>query len=411
MSRLIAFGGIMILLSPTMARAVPVFPPMDTPTFVAKSKDILLVKCINPDVLGGEKTDGLTLVEVDVVLVIKGDRKAGKTRLGTIGQPMEAGRRYLMASFGGNVFDTGFLAQSDQAVTELPANFDLKSLAGKTVVAQAQAVFDARRAQVEKLLRQLQREKKVLDHTVHMRGTDKPPVAKKLDRVPDPSPDLQRELTRLDETYRHGTPEQFAEMETSAVALAKRYTAKDDQARIWGQLAWVAGQSGIDRHTQFVHKYATKCLGLSRDPLERGRMYSLLACAVDLRGFAFPKGRREAADTLLTGYRELLAQRLPEIAPELPIVETIGDVIGRGDMEEAQALARHTAQLASHEEASFIRDQIDRRDTLVRQLRDLYKPDAKRHGHTPDGPEELRALAAKWLTDTQVDLLMKEVEE
>src|SRR5215831_15434079 len=102
MSRLIAFGGIMILLSPTMARAVPVFPPVDTPTFVAKSKDILLVKCINPDVLGGEKTDGLTLVEVDVVLVIKGDRKAGKTRLGTIGQPMEAGRRYLMASFGGN---------------------------------------------------------------------------------------------------------------------------------------------------------------------------------------------------------------------------------------------------------------------------------------------------------------------
>jgi hypothetical protein len=140
-------------------------------------------------------------------------------------------------------------------------------------------------------------------------------------------------------------------------------------------------------------------------------MYSLLACAVDLGGFAFPKGRREAAGTLLTGYRELLAQQLPEIAPELPVVETIGEVIGRGDAEAAQALARHTAQLAAREEARFIRDQIDRRDTLVRQLRDLYKPDAKRHGRSPDGPEELRALAAKRLTDTQVDLLMKKVEE
>jgi hypothetical protein len=122
MSRLLP--GLLFLLAPTIACAVPVFPPMDTPTFVAKSTDILIVRCINPDVLGGGKEDGLTLVEVEVVVVIKGDRKTGKARLATIGQPMEAGKRYLMASFGGDVFDTGFLAQSDQAVVELPADFD-----------------------------------------------------------------------------------------------------------------------------------------------------------------------------------------------------------------------------------------------------------------------------------------------
>jgi len=172
MSRLLA--AVLILLVPTMAWAVPVWPPMDTPTFVAKSKDVLIVRCINPDVLGGGKPDGLTLVgpdgltlvEVEVVVVVKGDRKAGKTRLGTIGQPMEAGKRYLMASFGGNVFDTGFVAQSDQALVEMPAAFDLKSLAGKTAVQQVQAIFDARRAQVERLLQQLQREKKTLDRTM-----------------------------------------------------------------------------------------------------------------------------------------------------------------------------------------------------------------------------------------------------
>src|SRR5262249_43151113 len=103
MYRLLVFVGVLALLSPTLARAVPLWPPMDTRTFVTKSKDILIVRCINPDVLGGGKNDGLTLVEVEVVVVVKGDRKAGKTRLGTIGQPMEAGRGYLMASFGGNV--------------------------------------------------------------------------------------------------------------------------------------------------------------------------------------------------------------------------------------------------------------------------------------------------------------------
>ena len=403
MSRLLV--GLLILLAPTIACAVPVFPPMDTPTFVAKSTDMLIVRCLNPDVLGGGKNDGLTLVKVEVLVVIKGDRKIGKTRLGTIGQPMEAGKRYLMASFGGNVFDTGFLAQSDQAVLEMPADFELKSLAGKAAVQQAQAIFDARRAQVERLLQQLQREKMTLDYTVPL------PTPMKLGRVPDPSSGLRGQLAQLDEKDRYGTPEQLAQMEERAESLAKQYTAKDDQARIWGQLAWVAGQSGIDKHTEFVRKYATKCLEVSRDPLERGRMYSLSACAVDMGGFAFPKGRREAADILLTGYRELLAQELPEVAPELPVVEKIGDVIGRGDAEEAQALVRHAAQLAAREEAEFIRDQISRRDTLVRQLRDLYKPDAKRHGRSPEGPEELRALAAKKLTDNQVKLLVKKVTE
>jgi hypothetical protein len=222
---------------------------------------------------------------------------------------------------------------------------------------------------------------------------------------------LQRELGRFDETYRHGTPEQFAELERLAQAVAGRYPAECDQSRIWGEVAWVAGQSGIDRHAPLVRKYARKCLAVSRDPLQRGRMYSLLASAVDVSGYAFPKGRREAAEILLTGYREMLAQELPETAPELPVVEKIGDVVGRGGAEEALVRARHAAQRAARAEAVFIREQIDRRDTLVRQLRDLYRPDMKRHGRTPDGPDELRGLAATRLTDQQVRVLIQKVTE
>jgi uncharacterized protein YprB with RNaseH-like and TPR domain len=86
---------------------------------------------------------------------------------------MEKGRRYLLASFGGSAFDTGFLAQSDQAVVELPPDFDLKSLAGVVRREQVQSIFDARRAQVGRLIRQLEREKAVLDRTAVHPGAPK----------------------------------------------------------------------------------------------------------------------------------------------------------------------------------------------------------------------------------------------
>jgi hypothetical protein len=163
MSRSLAVAAVILL--PMMASAVPLVPPMDTPTFVAKATDILVARCLSPDVKGGGKNDGLTLIEVEILTVLKGERKVGKARLATIGQRMEKGKRYLLASFGGSAFDTGFLAQSDQAVIELPADFDLRSLAGRTALERAQRIFDARRGQVERLLRQLQHEKAVLDRT------------------------------------------------------------------------------------------------------------------------------------------------------------------------------------------------------------------------------------------------------
>jgi hypothetical protein len=235
------------------------------------------------------------------------------------------------------------------------------------------------------------------------------PNSKKLARVADPSPELQKEIVQFDKKYRHGSTKLFAELEERAEVLAKEYPAKDDQARIWYEVAHVAAQSGIDKHTDLVRKYAAKCLEVSRDPLQRGRIYSYLASAVDLNGTAFPEGRREAAEILLNGYFEMLVQELPEKTSELPGVEKIGGLIGNGGPAEAQARALNAAQVAAREEAVFVGDQIDRRETLVVQLRDLYKPDTKRHGRTEDGPKELCELASKLLTDQQASELIKKV--
>jgi hypothetical protein len=222
-----------------------------------------------------------------------------------------------------------------------------------------------------------------------------------------PPAELREQLHKFDLEYRHGSEEKFAELEKLADALAKRFPRKDDRARIWYEVAHVAGQSGIDRHAARVRKYAARCLAVSRDPLQRGRMYSSLAAAVNLRGAAFAGGRREAAEILLTGYAELLARKLPEKAPELPPVQRFRVTGDRA--AETRARARQAAQVAARREAEFTAALIARRDTLVLQLRDLFKPEPKYHGRNPEGPDELRALAKKKLTGRQVDALLEKV--
>jgi hypothetical protein len=233
------------------------------------------------------------------------------------------------------------------------------------------------------------------------------PAPKKLDRLPDPSPELRMELYQFDIEYRHGAEEKFVELEKRADELAKKFPAKGDQARIWYEVAHVAAQSDISKQAERVRKYAAKCLTLSRDPLQRPRMYSYLASAVNLRGTAFPKGRREAAEILLTGYIEMLAQELPEKAPDLPAVDVF-DVQG-DPVAVAQARFQHQLQMEARQKAEFTRDLVDRRDILVTQFRDLFKPEPKYYGRNPEGPDELRAMAKKKLTEAQVNDLLEKV--
>jgi hypothetical protein len=228
-------------------------------------------------------------------------------------------------------------------------------------------------------------------------------LSKKLDKVSDPSPELRKELFQFDENYRHGTPEKFAELEKKADELAKEYPEKDDQARIWYEVAHVAAQSDIGKQAERVKKYAAKCLEVSRDPLHRPTLYSYFASVETLAEGEFAGRRRKAADWLLTGYVEMLAQELPDEKPELPAaVRMLGD--------SPQARARNAATQAAIAEARFVQDKVFRRDVLVQQLRDLYKPDAKQVGRDEKGPNELKALAAKKLPDdAAVTELMKRV--
>jgi hypothetical protein len=228
-----------------------------------------------------------------------------------------------------------------------------------------------------------------------------PQAPEKLARVPDPPPELQRELFAFD-AYRHGSEEQFAELERNAEGLLRRYTDRDDRARIAYEVAHVAAQSDIRRHVERVRRYAGRSLALSRDPLQRGRLYSYLGSAaeVDAAEKTFEGRRRRAGEALLAGYAEMLAQGLPAKAPELPAVDKVGgERFPPNSIRAAQARARHEAQVAARREAEFIGALVQRRDTLANQLRWLYRPHPKVYGRTPDGPDKLRALARKVLRD------------
>ncbi len=235
---------------------------------------------------------------------------------------------------------------------------------------------------------------------------ERPAAPKKLAPVPAGSAELRDELLKFDRDYRRGSEERFAELEKRADKLAKQFPDKDEQARIWFEVAHVAAQSNISKHAERVRKYATKCLEISRDPLQRGRAYSYLASSVNLRGAEFAKGRKQAAEFLLAGYVELLAQELPDQAPELPAIEKIRIDGGADDLKNQRKFAE---QFAARREAEFIRDLVARRDTFIMQLRDLFQPHPNYHGRTPDGPDILRTLARKRMSEQQVNGLMKKI--
>jgi RNA polymerase sigma factor (sigma-70 family) len=204
----------------------------------------------------------------------------------------------------------------------------------------------------------------------------KPP--KKLARVPDPPDELRRVLAAWDDKYRHKDEERFLELEREAAELLKKYPESDNQARIYFTVAHVAGQSSCDKHYDRIEKYAREALTRSRDPIQRGWSYMYLSGTAQTSKAAktFAERRRIAADVLLTSYAELLAQELPEKAPEPPMLNKgMGRDLEMVDPAEAEKIrVRIEAIQKARAEAVFIRELVDRRNTIIMQLQGLYRP-------------------------------------
>jgi hypothetical protein len=149
--------------------AIPITAFVDVDTFVERAQHIIVAKCVGPVHNAEEADDGLYAVHVDMIAVVKGpknpDMKLGKTRIATI-YPMETGKRYLLMNMGGSTLGTNFHAIPELSVVELPPNFQLDALKGKSMADQVRTVFAARRHEIERQQRLLKQEKALLDQAI-----------------------------------------------------------------------------------------------------------------------------------------------------------------------------------------------------------------------------------------------------
>jgi len=137
---LISFALVLVAAMPCAAIPITLF--VDTPTFVERSGDIVVAKCVRPDAGQGLYIDNLHPAEVEVLSVLKGGNSPGKMRIATV-YNLEAGKTYLVANSGGSAYGTNFLAIAERSVVKLPTTFRVDDLKRKKLTEQVEAAFTA----------------------------------------------------------------------------------------------------------------------------------------------------------------------------------------------------------------------------------------------------------------------------
>jgi hypothetical protein len=144
--------------------AIPITLYIDTPTYIQRSKDIVIAKCMTqPDVI----RDG-GMYNVNIIKVLKGDKKTGAYKVRAV-NTMTKGKTYLLANSGGQSGDTDFLATAELSVVPVASFIDLKELEGKKLIEQLHKIFSGRLYELERQLAPLLAEKKLLDKALEDR--------------------------------------------------------------------------------------------------------------------------------------------------------------------------------------------------------------------------------------------------
>ena len=103
----------LLLLVPCATQAIKVSAFTDIDTFLDRSQDMVIAKCLGPVPDASRYDDGLYPVDVQVLQALKGpgpknkSMKPGKAKIATI-YAMEAGKTYLLTSMGGLALWLGY---------------------------------------------------------------------------------------------------------------------------------------------------------------------------------------------------------------------------------------------------------------------------------------------------------------
>ena len=166
MKRILLIAALMAFC-PGSSEAIKVTLFSDTETYLERARDIVIAKCVSAP----ESLPHGALVEIDIKMVLKGEKKLGKTKIFTI-QRMQIGNRYLLMSLGGLTQGTDFLATAELSVVPIPAFVDLDILKEKALKDKLYFIFASRLYVVQKELEPLLREKSMLEKGLTDRTDD-----------------------------------------------------------------------------------------------------------------------------------------------------------------------------------------------------------------------------------------------
>jgi hypothetical protein len=146
--------------------AIPVSLFHDTDAFIQRAHDIVIAKRVSIAEYGPRAMmDGMYPAQVEVLKVLKGDRKPGPLRIATI-HDMTPGETYLIANTGGSAFDTDFLSLAELSVVSIPDYFRIDQLDGKGLKEQVHKIFAVHLYEVERKLRTLLQKQDLLERAL-----------------------------------------------------------------------------------------------------------------------------------------------------------------------------------------------------------------------------------------------------
>lgn len=157
-------AGLATLVMVSTAKAdLPISIFADMPTHVERAEDIMIARCVAA-AKGVKYPISAVLLSSDfeVLRVLKGSRAKGKLRVAHWSF-VESSRIYLLFNCGGSANGTTFLATFPElGIIEIPNWFKLSNLDGRTTIELVNAIFKARKRQVEQELTVLQIERSLL---------------------------------------------------------------------------------------------------------------------------------------------------------------------------------------------------------------------------------------------------------
>ena len=197
-----------------------------------------------------------------------------------------------------------------------------------------------------------------------------------------------------------GTQTDYAAVEKQAAEMIQRY-----QGLVYDEMAVMEAQGGVSR-AQKVLEYAEKADAAPLGPEQKVQLHVYWGDSIrQLNTPLTDAARKEAAAIYLSGYAIAIKENLPEkVSAELPIVSRLDFEGDPASPAYKAAMAAHDKEVSDREKARHTRDMIQMRDTLKRQIVDLYAP--------RDKAQELKELAEKEsIPPAAVVQLLKAVSE